>query len=156
MCGAKIYLLAFAKKYFAGRDAVGRWVLPINPEGSAQPNTDARTIVGVVADVRDWSVEAPPQPQLYSPLRDPSDAYIVIQSVIPRNDVLESAAAILHRIDASLAFSQVHSMRELVSEATARRRFQTVLLTIFCWSGVGISFGGVLRTSHVFGHTAQL
>ena len=133
---------AFAKRYFAGRDAVGKWVLPINPGNSAQPNTDARTIVGVVADVRDWSVEAPPQPQLYSPLRDPSDAYIVIKSVIPRNDVLESATAILHRIDASLAFSQVHSMHELVSEATARRRFQTVLLTIFAGMALVLALVG--------------
>jgi len=116
--------------------------LPISPGGSAQPHTDARTIVGVVADVRDWSVESPPQPQLYSPLRDPSDAYIVIQSVLPRKDVLGSAAAILHRIDASLAFSQVHSMHELVSEATARRRFQTVLLTIFAGMALVLALVG--------------
>ena len=56
---------AFAKKYFAGRNAVGKWVLPVNPEGPAQPHKEARTIVGVVADVRDWSVEAPRQPQLF-------------------------------------------------------------------------------------------
>jgi predicted permease len=133
---------AFAKKYFAGRNAVGKWLLPISPGGSAQPHTDARTIVGVVADVRDWSVEAPPQPQLYSPLRDPSDAYIVIQSVLPRKDVLGSATAILHRIDASLAFSQVHSMHELVSEATARRRFQTALLTIFAGMALALALVG--------------
>jgi ABC-type antimicrobial peptide transport system permease subunit len=104
----------------------------------------------VVADVRDWSVEAPPQPQLYSPLRYPSDAYIVIQSVLPRKDVLEYATALLRRIDASLAFSQVHSMRELVSEATARRRFQTVLLTIFAGMALVlalIGFYGLLTYS---------
>jgi putative ABC transport system permease protein len=55
----------------------------------------------------------------------------VIQSTLPRKDVVQSATAILHRIDASLAFSKVNTMRELVSEASARRRFQTVLLSIF-------------------------
>ena len=85
----------------------------------------------MVANVRDWSVEAPPQPQLFSPFRGPDNAYLAIRSVLPRKDVLQSATAILHRLDASLAFSQVHTMHELVSEATARRRFQTVLLSIF-------------------------
>jgi putative ABC transport system permease protein len=133
---------AFAKKYFAGRNAVGKWVMPVNPDGSEQPSKDARTIVGVVADVRDWSVESPPQPQLFSPFRGPDGAYIVIRSVLPRKDVLQSATATLHRIDASLAFSQVHTMRELVSESTARRRFQTVLLTIFAAMALALALVG--------------
>jgi putative ABC transport system permease protein len=79
----------------------------------------------------DWSVELLPQPQLFLPLRGPSDAYIVIRSVLPRKDVLQSAPSVLHRIEPSFAFSKVHSMRDLVSDASARRRFQTVLLSIF-------------------------
>jgi predicted permease len=121
----------FARKFFPGRNAVGKWVAGFNPDVSEQPARDELTIVGVVADVRDWSVEAPPQPQLFGPLSGPADAYIVIQSTLPRKDVVQSATAILHRIDASLAFSKVNTMRELVSEASARRRFQTVLLSIF-------------------------
>ena len=122
---------AFANKYFAGQSAVGKWILPVGQDGTTQPSKDAITIVGVVADVRDWSVEAPPQPQLFHPLRGLDNAYIVIRSALPRKAVIDSATAILHRIDASLTFSKVHSMQELVSESTARRRFQMVLLTIF-------------------------
>lgn len=122
---------AFARKYFAGIDPIGKKILPDNPAVSAQAPKNPRIIVGVVADMRDWSVESPPQPQLFLPLRDPSDAYIVIRSVLPRRDVVQSATLVLHRVDPSLAFSKVHSMRELVSEASARRRFQTVLLSIF-------------------------
>ncbi len=147
---------AFVKKYFAGHNAVGKWVMPINPDGSEQPSKDARTIVGVVADVRDWSVEAPPQPQLFSPLRGPDNAYIVIRSALPRKDVLQSATAILHRLDASLAFSQVHSMHELVSDATARRRFQGGAPDGLRWNGAGISAGWVLRTARILGHATQL
>jgi putative ABC transport system permease protein len=81
--------------------------------------------------MRDWSLESPPQPQLFLPLRDPSNAYVVIRSSLPSKDLPQSATLVLHRIDPTLAFSRVHSMRELVSEASARRRFQTVLLSIF-------------------------
>jgi predicted permease len=132
----------FARKYFPGRNAVGKWVAGFNPDVSEQPAKDALTIVGVVGDVRDWSVEAPPQPQLFGPFSGPDDAYIVIRSVLPRKDVLQSATAILHRLDASLAFSKVHTMKELVSEATARRRFQTVLLTIFAGMALALALVG--------------
>jgi predicted permease len=149
---------AFVKKYFAGRNAVGKWVMPVNPDGSEQPSRDARTIVGVVADVRDWSVEAPPQPQLFDPLRGPDNAYVVIRSALPRKDVLQSVTAILRRIDASLAFSQVHSMRELVSEATARRRFQTVLLTIFAGMALILALVGFygLLTYSIMQRSAEM
>jgi predicted permease len=132
----------FARKYFPGRNAVGKWVAGFNPDVSEQPAKDALTIVGVVADVRDWSVEAPPQPQLCFPFSGSDDAYIVIRSVLPRKDAVQSATAILHRLDASLAFSKVHTMRELVSESAARRRFQTVLLTIFAGMALALALVG--------------
>jgi putative ABC transport system permease protein len=122
---------AFAKKYFAGRDPIGKKILPDNPAVSPQDSKNPRVVVGVAADMRDWSLESPPQPQLFLPFRDPDNAYIVIRSTLPPKDVVQSATWILHRLDASIAFSKVHSMRELVSEASARRRFQTVLLSIF-------------------------
>ena len=128
---AAIINQAFAKKYFAGLDPVGKKILPGNPAVSPQSSKNPRIVVGVVADMRDWSLESPPQPQLFLPLRDPSDAYIVIRSSLPGKEVPQSATSVLHRIDSTLAFSSIHSMRELVSEASARRRFQTVLMSIF-------------------------
>lgn len=122
---------AFAKKYFAGRDPIGQKILPGDPAVSPQDSKDPRVVVGIVADMRDWSLESTPQPQLFLPFRDPDDAYIVIRSALPPKEVVQSATSVLHRIDPGLAFSKVHSMRELVSEASARRRFQTVLLSIF-------------------------
>lgn len=139
---AAIVNQAFAKKYFAGLDPIGKKILGNNPAVSHQASEAPRIVVGVVADMHDWSVESPPQPQLFLSLRDPSDAYIVIRSVLPSKDVLQSATAVLHRIDMSLVFSKVHSMRELVSEASARRRFQTVLLSIFATMATTLALVG--------------
>ncbi len=128
---AAIINQAFVKKYFAGRDPLGKKILPGNPAFSPQDSKNPRIVVGVVADMHDWSLESPPQPQLFLPLRAPSNAYIVLRSSLPSQDVPQSATSVLHRVDPTLAFSKVHSMRELVSEASARRRFQTVLMSIF-------------------------
>ena len=132
----------FAKKYFAGSDPIGKKILPGNPAVSPQDAKNPRVVVGVVSDMRDWSLESPPQPQLFLPLRDPSDAYIVIRSSLPPSDAVQSATSVLRRIDASLTFSKVHSMRELVSEASARRRFQTVLLSIFAGMATALALIG--------------
>ena len=66
---------------------------------------------------------------------------------LPRKDVLQPAISVFYRIDPSLAFSKVHSMREMVSDASALRRFQTVLLSIFAAMATTlalIGFNGLL------------
>jgi len=60
---------AFAKKYFAGLDPIGKKILADNPAVSPQASRNPRIVVGVVADMRDWSVESPPQPQLFFPCK---------------------------------------------------------------------------------------
>jgi predicted permease len=122
---------AFAKKYFAGRDPIGKWVRTDQPNSSTNPYADGKTIVGVVADVREWKLEEAAPPQLFLPLADPDDAYIAVRSTLPLKDVASASSSILRRIEPSLSFTKMHTMGELVSVATARRRFQTTLLTVF-------------------------
>jgi len=133
---------AFAKKYFAGQDPIGKRILPADPAVSPQDAKYPRVVVGVVADMRDWSLESSPQPQLFLLFRGPDNAYIVIRSALPANDLVQSATRVLRRMDATLSFSKVHSMRELVSEASARRRFETVLLSIFTAMATTLAFIG--------------
>lgn len=133
---------AFANQYFAGQDPIGKWILPHEPDASGDAYKNARTVVGVVADMRDWSMEERPQAQLYLPMAGPERAYVVIRSLLAPNDVVDSAKAILQRIDANLAFTKIHTMRELVSESTARRRFQVVLLTIFAGMALVLALVG--------------
>jgi predicted permease len=114
---------ALVKKYFAGRNPVGMRIWQSNPTGASRPNNDdAQMIVGVVGDA--------------------NDAYIVVRASLPREAIVSSATAILKRIDRNMAFSKVHTMRELVSEATARKRFQTVLLSIFAAAALLLALVG--------------
>jgi ABC-type antimicrobial peptide transport system permease subunit len=99
-------------------------------------------VVGVVADIRDLKLEQPASPQLFGILRDPSDAYIAVRSLLPPKDVVAATSTILHSIDPGLHFTQVHTMRQRVSEATARRRFQTTLLTIFSMMALVLALVG--------------
>jgi predicted permease len=123
---------AFAKKYFAGRDPIGKHVWTDQPDHLAAQDKSGLTVAGVVGDIRDFKLEQPASPQLFVPMNDdPANAYVVVRSLLPAKDMAAAAAAILHRIDPSLGFTQVRTMREVVSDSTARRRFQTMVLTIF-------------------------
>jgi predicted permease len=133
---------AFANKYFAGRDPIGKLIWRDQPDNLAAKDKIGLRVVGVVADIRDLKLEQPASPQLFSLLRDPSDAYIAVRSLLPPKDVVAATSRILHRIDPLLQFTEVHTMRERVSEATARRRFQTTLLTIFSMMALVLALVG--------------
>jgi predicted permease len=113
----------FAQLYFAHRNPLGGRI--------RQEDNQWSTIVGVVADVRHSSLEETPQPQMYGPSYDLNGAYIAVRSLLPRSTVASELRSTLKSLDPGLPFGDVRTMGDLVSEATARRRFQTSLLTVF-------------------------
>ena len=129
---------AFAKKYFGDRDPVG---LAIRTSGPKDP---LRTVIGVVGNVHHTSLEAPAAPEVYAPLWQTDiggGAFVVIRSSLPPDNVAASVRAALRTIDPNLALGDLHTMGELASQSTARRRFQTTLLAAF--SGMAMLLGMV-------------
>jgi predicted permease len=116
---------SFALKYFAGRNPIGGQI--------GYSEHSPRTVVGVVGDVRHSSLEAPPQPQVYLPFTegDAWGASTVASSMLPPQSVASAIRANLKTIDPNLAVGDIQTMGDLVSKASAQRRFQTSLLTVF-------------------------
>jgi predicted permease len=115
----------FAKEYFADRNPMGGRI-----RTDEKDHTRWSTVVGVVADVRHLTLEEAPQPQMYFPGFELSGGYVAVRSVRPPAAVASEIRATLKGIDPNLARSDVHTMGDLMSEATARRRFQTSLLSV--------------------------
>ena len=115
----------FAKLYFAHRNPIGGRV------STDDNHSHWNTVVGVVADVRHTSLEETPQPQIYSLDYDLNGAYIAIRSLLPHATLASELRSTLKSLDPGLPFGDVRTMGDLMSEATARRRFQTSLLTVF-------------------------
>jgi predicted permease len=115
----------FAQVYFADRNPLGGRI------STDDNHSQWKTVVGVVADVRHSSLEETPQPQMYSPDYDLNGAYIAVRSLLPRSTLASELRSTLKSLDPGLPFGDVRTMGELISEATARRRFQTSLLTVF-------------------------
>ena len=116
----------FANKYFADRNPIGGRI-----STDEKDHSHWSTVIGVVADVRHLTLEEAPQPQMYSPGYEFGGAYIAVRSTRPPSAVASEIQRTLKSIDPNLARGDVHTMGDLMSEATARRRFQTTLLGVF-------------------------
>ena len=116
----------FADTYFPNQNPLGRRI------STDDKHAQWSTVVGVVADVRHTSLEEEPQPQMYSATAyDLGSASFAVRSTQPPSSVIAEVRSTLKSIDPNLALCDVHTMGDLVSIASARRRFQTSLLTAF-------------------------
>jgi predicted permease len=128
---------SFAKSFFDGEPAVGQQI--------REGGTVWHSVVGVVADVRHTSLEETPLPTVYGPFFQAaqSPAYLTVRAAVPEEQLAASVGKIIRTIDPSLALEHVGTMRQLMSEATSRRRFQTVVLSIFAAVAVFLALVGL-------------
>jgi predicted permease len=128
---------SFAGKYFAGRNPIGGRV--------SRQDDPARwsTIVGVIGDVRHTSLEEAAAPQIYHPDLEFAGGYVTVRSVLPPKSLASAIRTTLHAIDPSLATSDIQTMGDLQSAASAQRRFQTSLLTIFAGIALFLALVGL-------------
>ena len=116
---------SFANKYFANRKPIGGRV------STGDNHAQWSTVIGVIGDVRHTSLEESPVPQIYQPVSETDGGYVVVRTSRTPKAVAAEIRSALHAIDPNLAASDIQTMGQLESAASARRRFQTSLLTIF-------------------------
>jgi len=128
---------SFARKYFTNRNPIGG---RINTEDD-HPHWS--TVVGVIGDVRHSSLEEAPAPQVYFLNNGLPSSYIAVRSTLPATSLAASIRSTLHTIDPNLAVGDIQTMGELESVASAQRRFQTSLLTVFAGIALFLALVGL-------------
>jgi predicted permease len=130
----------FANKYFAGKDPIGQRLRTSTDEPWS-------TIIGMVQDIRYESLETAAVPQVYVPFLSsyppPGGGAVAVRSSLPQAASIAALRASVRSIDPNLAISHVRVMSDLTSHATAPRRFQTTLLTIFSVVALFLAVVGV-------------
>jgi putative ABC transport system permease protein len=128
----------FAKRYFPGQDPVGKRCR----YGDTNP---WMTIVGVVGDVRQASLENAPLMQVYRPLwqSGANSVSVVARTSLAPDRLAAEMRALVRSLDPAVALADVRTMSQLVSGAAAQRRFQTLLLTAFGGLALVLSLVGL-------------
>jgi putative ABC transport system permease protein len=128
---------AAARVFFQNEDPVGRTVLV---DGGRE-----RTVVGVVGNARQGSIEINPHPEVYLPMTQSSNpsGYLVIRTSGNPDDVLPDVRAVVSAVLPHDPLRYIASMQELIARQTATRRLNMVMLSLFGALGLAISTIGV-------------
>jgi predicted lysophospholipase L1 biosynthesis ABC-type transport system permease subunit len=122
---------AFAKKYFAGVNPIGRHMTA--DLGDDVVNHPVREIVGVVGDIRQRGLAVDPMPHYYLPWTQAviTTPYLVLRTTGDPALLERAVRATVAAMDSTIPTYRVHPLEYYVAQAVAPARFQTLLLTSF-------------------------
>jgi predicted permease len=147
--------LAFCKKYLGGRDPIGQ-ILRLGGPPFKMPTS----IVGVTADVRHFRIDEEPTPEVYGPLWQSlnDSAVLAVRASGPVAPIASGMRQAVLSLKPTATIFDVKTMDELISDANARRRFQTSLLSLFAAIALLLALVGIygLMTYSVKQRTPEL
>jgi putative ABC transport system permease protein len=125
-----------AKTYFAGQNPLGR-IVTINNEDL--------TVVGVIADVRQTSLEIEPRAEVYMPMAQsrPSGGDLVVRTSGDPYGVLRAVKEATFAVLPEVPLRNVRTMEEMIARTLAQRRLTMLLLTLFALLGLVIATVGI-------------
>ena len=122
---------SFARRFFPDEDPTGkRLILNLT---ISNPTPVPREIVGVVADVRDLGLDAEPRPEVYAPYLQETVSYmaLIVKAEADPEGLAAAVRGQVLAIDKDQPVSNIQSMKQVVKESVAGRRFNMMLLAIF-------------------------
>ncbi len=131
---------AFVSKFFPNRSPIGQQLAKL---GRGTP--PLRTIVGVVADIRDQKLEEPPAPKVYLPLFEPPSATVQVVIRVERaaGSLLSELNAVARAVDPTMPLPKIETMSATISRTAAAARFRAVLIGSLGLLAVLLAIAGV-------------
>jgi putative ABC transport system permease protein len=130
-----------AREIFAGEDPLGQQVALGGPDGPR------RTIVGIVGDVHERSVDQPPDYQIYVPQAQwmwaETDLTLVVRARTDPSPLGAQIRAIVRDVDPAQPLTAVQLYDEIVSTSTATRRVAGLVTAAFAISALALAVVGL-------------
>jgi predicted permease len=128
---------AAARREWPGRDPLGRLA-----QGIGQGDT---RIVGIIANVRESSVEQASSPEVLVPVTQngPEGAELVIRTQLPPGTLLPSVMSALRSLNPGQPATEFRPMQQLVDHSVSPRRFFMMLVGIFAALGLILASLGI-------------
>jgi putative ABC transport system permease protein len=130
---------AAARREWPGQNPVGREAAGVG-RGLAR-------VVGVVADVRESSLEDQASPQVYIPITQvsPEGAELVLRSRLPISVIEPAVMSTLRALNPGQPRTQFRAIQQIVDHAVSPRRFLVLLVSAFA------AFGLILASLGIYG-----
>ena len=129
---------AAARREWPGEDAIGKlaYATGKNPD----------LVIGVVADVRESTLEQRSSPEIYVPITQNSDvegATLVIRSSVTPESLATSVLSALRTLNPAQPATEFRPLQLLVDHSASPRRFFVLLVTVFAGLGVLLAALGI-------------
>ncbi len=127
-----------AAKIWRDQDLLGKKIKTGSRVGEVQ-------VVGIVRDTYNGRLDEQPTLIVYVPfwIRPPSSASLVFRTAGLPKPLIRTVQHTIWSIDSSLPVSEVRTLSEIVSAATAQRRFQMQLATLFGLAALFLALIGI-------------
>jgi cell division protein FtsX len=130
-----------AEQMWPGEEPLGQL---IRPRGAVE-SYRAR-VVGVVEDVMQWGAERPPLPEMYFPYTSevwgPQWANLVVRAQGDPSPLPAVIREAVREIDSQVPLAEPTTMAEILRQATGRRRFAMLLMTLFAATALTLIIAG--------------
>ena len=127
---------AAAKVHWPGQSPVGRLALVDGQDAD---------VIGVVADVREHSLESQVDPEMYLPVWQggPEGAELVLRSPLPPESLGPTVLGTLRRLNPSQPATTLEPLDTIVERAVSPRRFFVLLVAAFAGLGLLLAALGI-------------
>ncbi len=116
---------SMARYFWPNQDPLGKMF----SQGS--DNGPWKQVIGVVSDVRQWSLTHRPLPEAYDPFDGDSRLFLVLHTSMPLSSVTAQVRRALGLIDSTLPLYSVRSMDQVVGEQAEGQQFLSLLVGSF-------------------------
>lgn len=135
---------AAAARQFPGQDPIGRRLdVRVGPNARGP----MPRVVGVVGDIKNGSLTAPREPQVYLPYGQapmaPSTTFVVRVRDGDQAPVIAAIRQHLRRLDATIPLVNLRPLDDFVSNAMSLPRFTTLLVGVFAAAAVFLGMTGL-------------
>ncbi len=129
---------AAARLFWPGLDPIGQSAFT----NGAKEETH---VVGILSNVREESVEAQPEPEIYLPVMqaDPEGAELVVKTLLPPPALASSILKALRSLNPAQPASELIPLQQIVDRAVSPRRFFVMLVASFSLLGLSLASLGI-------------
>jgi putative ABC transport system permease protein len=119
-----------AQHFWPGQDPIGKRLKP----GSSTSKSEWREVIGIVKDVRQNDLIAPPKMQMYFSYRQPKEIAanaLAVRTTVEPMSLAGSVRNAIWSVDKDQTVADIDTMDHIVAKAVARQRFSMLLLGVF-------------------------